>query len=336
MSESETAVNATESSMYRIKFGVFLALEIPSLITSLVIFGHFASSRAFRAADHQHSVIFLLLINFTQSLTDMTLALDFYHLNGVVRVQTATFCLWWTMNDFCLFVSTAFVMAWISVERHLLIFHRNFLGAVGTRKRRFFHVAPWIACLLLPVLFYTVIIVISPMCTTVWYFDALLCGQPCYFTTSWSAVDVSLTAFFPISVILIANTTLVVRVIRQRMTLAGPAPINWRKHRKMVLQLCAISTLYLSVWLPIGVMQLLQFYVDPTFLAAQVDTFYFLAYIGLLILPFVCITSIPQLSKRIKNIFNRRHQRAVAPVAKTHRRTPNGNEREMTAVVTRK
>ena len=256
--------------------------------------------------------------------------------DGVVRIQTSAFCLWWAVNAYSLYASTAYVMAWISIERHLLIFHRNLLGAIGTWKRWFTHVAPWIICLILPVLFYTVVIGISPMCTNVWYFDAVFCGEPCYLTTSWSSVDVFANVVCPISVILIGSLTLILRVIRQRRTAAGTSHVNWRKQRKMVLQLCAISSLYLSVWLPIATIQLVQLYADSTFLAAQLETLYFIAYIGLLILPFVCITSIPQLFQRIRNIFRRHHRRAIAPLTQTHRITRNnGDEQNMNAVTTK-
>ena len=309
---------------------------MPSLLTTLIIFVHFASNRAVRATDHQHSTIFLLAISFVESLTGTSSAIDFYRSNGVVRIQTSAYCAWWVVNDYSLFSSIAFVMAWISIERHLLIFHRNLLGDIGTWKRWFTHVAPWIICPMFPILFYTVVIAISPMCTTTWYFDTILCGQACYLTTSWASIDIFLNVVATISVILIANLTLILRVIHQRRTVRGTTQVDWRKQRKMVLQLSAFSTLYLSVWLPLSSIQLIQLYADPTFLAAQVDTFNFLAYVGILLLPGVCITSIPQLSQRIRNLFRRRHQRAIAPLAQTQRKTRNADEGLEIAAVTTK
>ena len=322
MSTNETLPHGTDSPVYRLKFIVLVALEVPSLLVSLIIFLHFASCRAVRAMDHQHSVFVLLFIGCVQALTDVTAALDFYHSGGIVRIKTTAFCVWWTFVDYALFSANASLMAWISIERHLLIFHRPLLGGAGTWKRWILHVVPWIFCPLSVSLFYTVTIIISPMCTSVWYFDSLLCGQPCYLATNWSSADVFVNTVLPITVIMIANLALIIRVIHQRATVAGRGRINWRNQRKMVIQLSVISVFYLAIWLPILIIQLAQLYIDVTFLAPQLDTFIFLAYIGPLILPFVCIPLIPKLLARVKNIVMRRQTAAVAPA--TNQRARHG------------
>ena len=302
----------TDEFSYRIKFVILLTLQIPSVIASLIVFIHFASSRALRASDRQHSLIVLLVINFVQVLIDVPMALDFYRFGGIVRLQTSAYCLWWIMIDYSLFALSALLMAWISIERHLLIFHRQLLGGAGSWRKCLLQVAPWIICLLWDLLFYTVTVLISPMCTNTWSFNAILCGQPCYVTTNWGSVDIFINAVFPIVVIIIADLALVIRVIDQRKAVTGRASVDWRRHRKMVLQLAAISTLFLSVWFPIGMIQIVRLYIDPTFLYSQLDTFNFLAFVEQLILPAVCMAFIPQLFKRLKKILMRRHGVVVA------------------------
>ena len=321
MSTEYTPFDATDSSVYRLKFIVLVALEVPSLLASLIIFLHFASCRTVRAMDHQHSLFVLVIVNCVQALTDVAAALDFYHSDGDVRVKTTAFCVWWTFADYALFSTNASLMAWISVERHLLIFHRPLLGGAGTWQRWLLHVAPWIFCPMSVSLFYTLTIIISPMCTSVWYSDSLLCGQPCYLETHWSSVDVFTTAVFPITVIVIANLALIIRVLHQRATVAGRGRINWRNQRRMVLQLSVISVFYLAIWLPILIIQLAQLYVDATFLASQLDTFIFIAYTGPLLLPFICMALIPKLLKRLKSIVMPQKMATVAPNTATNRRT---------------
>ena len=179
MVTNDSSASTLDPTSYRNKFIILLALEIPSIIASLTIFIHFATSRAVRSIDHQDSIIVLLAISFFQVLTDVAMALDFYRFDGIVRIQTVVYCLGWVTIDYSFFASSAFLMAWISIERHLLIFHRQSLGGVGTWKTWSLHVAPWLICPLWAFLFYTVTIVISPMCTSEWFFDTVFCGQPC-------------------------------------------------------------------------------------------------------------------------------------------------------------
>ena len=329
--DDNTTSDTSDSSSYRIKFIILLALIVPSIAMSFTIFIHFATSRAVRAIDHQHSVIVLLIITLVQVLTDIPMVLDFYRFGGVVRLQTAAYCQGWTTIDFSLFAAGAYIMAWISIERHLMIFHRPWLGADGSWKKWWLHVAPWIICPMCPISFYALAIDISPMCTSLWSSSAFQCGGPCYLATNWAAVDIFINVVFPIAIIITANLALIIRVIHQRKTVGGRAAINWRRQRKMVLQLGAISVWYLSVWLPIATIQLTEFYIDPTFLSAQVGIVVYLDYIALLILPAVCMPSIPQLFKRLSKVVGGVRGTSIVPAGETNRRSRLGHDQRMAA-----
>jgi hypothetical protein len=53
------------------------------------------------------------------------------------------------------------------------------------------------------------------------------------------------------------------------------------------------------------------------FLSAQLDTLYFLSYLGPLTLPFIYLVSIPHLLTRLKSICLRKQRRFIAPVTLT-------------------
>ena len=294
-------------------------LDVPSILVSLVIFVHFVSSRAVRATAHQHSVFLLLLVNFFQISVNIPITMSAYQSSGIIRPATAAFCTWWTFYDYSLYTINADLMAWMSIERHLLIFHAGLLGGAGSWKRWSLHVAPWLVCLCWGPFFYMITIVSNLICTNTWTFDEPFCGQLCFPATTWGLVDIFLHMIFIISIILTANIALIIRVVYQQISLVGRTRLNWRSQRKMVLQLSAISSTYLVVWLPVAIIQLVEMYLDPTFLSVQLGTLYFLAYVGPLTMPFVYFVSIPHLLKRLKRLYSRKRRLTIAPVEATLR-----------------
>ena len=213
----------------------------------------------------------------------------------------------------------ATLMAWMSIERHLLIFHDARLGGAGSWKRWSLHVLPWIICLTWGPFFYMITVVSDLICTNTWTLDGPFCGTVCFTTTIWRLVDIFLNLIEPVSIIVTANMALIIRVVYQRMNLVGRTRVNWRRQRKMVLQLGAISLTYLVVWLPIAIILLVEIYVDPMFLSALLDILYFVAYISPLTLPFVYFLSIPNLLKRLKMICWRKRRLVIVPATVTLR-----------------
>ncbi len=126
-----------------------------------------------------------------------------------------------------------------------------------------------------------VVVVISPNCTTIWNFNFLNCGYPCYFTTnSLGQFDFIFNIAFPILMIIVANLTLIIRIIYRKIS--HHQGINWKRHRKMVIQLWIISSLYMAFWLPLVIMQTIQVTVMPSFMIDQTETIMFLVYFVLL------------------------------------------------------
>ncbi|CAF2900014.1 unnamed protein product [Rotaria sp. Silwood2] len=314
MSTNETYGIANYSLRYSIKFAVLLSLEIPSILLSLTIFIYFGYNRNVLMKDHNHSIFILLLINFFQVISDLPMPMSFFHLNGIVQPATSTYCIWWTWYEFSLNTTNGFLMAWISIERHLLIFHRTFIRNIGIWKRQLLRIVPLVFCCIWGPLYYTATIIISPMCTNTRYFDSLLCGMPCYLLTNWGTFDLFFDVIFPVLTIFIFNLALFIRVIQQKLIAIGRIQNNWQHQRKMAFQLGIISFVYLAVWIPLSIAQLGQIYIDSNFLLAQSDTFNFLVYIVPLVLPMVCLMSMPELIKKLKTLIFRQHHAVIMPL----------------------
>jgi hypothetical protein len=195
------------------------------------------------------------------------------------------------------------LMAWASIERHFFIFYPRFmLGALW--KKWMYHIIPIILCILWPTLWYLVLIVFSPNCTNIWDFEYIACGGlPCYTTVDdgiYGILDAIFKIVIPLSLILLANIVLIIRVVYEKVS--RRQVVHWGRHRKMVLQLWCISTLYLGVWLPVAVVLLIRLIALPTFLDDQIGTLIYTTNFVPLLLPFVCLGIFPKIPKTIHNV----------------------------------
>lgn len=299
---------------YLTRFIVLISLEIPSILISLSIFIYFGYYRTTGLTYKNYSILTFLFINFIQVTVDLPMIIHFYHLNGVVQPATSAYCVWWAWFDYSLNIVNCFFMGWVSIERYLLIFHDVFIRNLVGWKRRLLHITPLAFCALWAPFYYMIAIIISPMCTATWDYDSPTCGLPCYLFTSWGIVDLFLNTTLPVVTILIFNILLFGRVIYRNMTAIGRTQNTWHRHRKMGLQLAMISFLYLAVWIPVVVIQLGQNYIDPNFLLEQSDTIYFFIGIIPLILPMICLMSMPEVVKKFKILVLERQHATVIPM----------------------
>ena len=330
MSTNETTSSDGGPLMsHSIKFAILITLEFPSIFISMLIFGYFGYYHRTKITDYNHSILLLLAINFLQVLVDLPMPINYFRLNGLVRPATAAYCVWWIWFEFSLNTTNGLLMAWISFERHILIFHRHTIRTKGTWKRFSLHIFPLIFCSVWGGLFYIVAVVFSPMCTSEWSFDALLCTIPCYLTTNWGTFDLFVNVISPTCLIFLMNLTLFIRIIYQQMLVVGRTQQNRSRQQRMAFQLGLISLLYLAVWMPLSIAQLGQIYIGPTFLFEQLDTFNYLVYIVPLLLPFFCLMSMPELIAFVKSVLCRRNER-IHPFQSTTQQPNQTNQTNQT------
>ena len=311
MSSNNTIPIPVDSLSYSVKFAVLLALQIPSSIASSISFIYIVLTPTFRSKEHNRSMCLLLVINFIQLMSDLPMTINFFRTGGIGQPASPTYCLCWIWIEFTLNGISIDIMTWISIERHLLVFHSNFIRAMRPWQRWCFLVAPLIICLLWIPIFLLITIVVSPTCKNVWDFKSLLCGLPCYLMTDLGTFDLIVDTIIPVSIILFANIALVARVIIRQSSGLHRNRVDWYRQRKMVLQLGIFSTLYLSIWLPVCIVQLGEVLISPTFLFSMSDTVNFLVYVVPLLLPFACLLAKPEIIRKCKAALLQRNRVAV-------------------------
>jgi hypothetical protein len=290
---SMDTTTASSSSQYttsfnanRIKVGVFLTLQAVSIPCFLWIFYQFARQRQLRHSRRHHAILLLLIISFLFVTVALPVT-DAYMFTSYVYPSSDLFCSLWNWFHYSVNIVNLFLMAYASMERHWLIFHPR-LGKSKAGKV-LLHYCPLLFCLFYPPLFYAGAIFIY-QCESVYDYTQLLCTYPCYFyNIKLAYYDLFFNNYMPLFFIPIFCTILYVRVLIQKRTMRQQA-FKWSRDRKMILQLWAISSLYLGMWMPLQLSGLVNYFWDPYFLLqAQIDYMYLFPYLIHLIYPFIVL-----------------------------------------------
>ena len=303
-----------------LRFWLLLIFDIPSLLCSFFVLYHLLSNRASRCALHNHTVIVLLLIALIFQMTDIPWYLDFIR-HGFVRPSAPTRCLIWWLVDLGFYNTNALVLAWASIERHILVFHNQW---VSTRRKRFFcHYAP-LVCLLLYSMFYYALVIFVPPCKHTFIYTLPVCAaSPCHLLHPILGLwEMGVHGCLSTMIIALFSIALPIRVIKIKYR--GTQCFRWRKYRKMILQLLSISVLYLLLNFPVMIISVARLCGLPADAGVQVQLVaFFLTYGVMFLLPFVCLASLPRSKKQIGHICCKQKQRqaTVVPTQKQVRLT---------------
>ena len=273
-------------STNHIKFGVLAALQAVSIPCFLYVFFQFYRQRKLRQSLSWH-IMRLLLIN---SFLFVTIALpltEAYLYRSYVAPASVTFCNFWNWFHYSLNIVNLFLMAFASIEQHWLIFRPAFLRHVG--RKVLFHFCPIACCLLYPTMFYFILIFVNS-CRGSYNFNLLLCKWPCFYRSKFfTQVDLYFNNYIPLIVIPVFCVILYVRVFIQMRSMKLEA-FKWKRDKKMILQLWAISSLYLGMWMPLQLLGIINLYFDTYFLyQAQLDYLYLFPYLIHIIYPFIVL-----------------------------------------------
>ena len=291
-----------------VSFWVFLALLIPSVLCSLFTLYFFLVDRTLRRAVKNHALTVVLIIGLVCSLTVYPWMMYYYRLVGIWQ-RAPAFCGIWKLIDWGLYTTHTIIFAWATVERHILIFHDRW---VSTRKTRLFvHYLPLVVLLVYCLVFYVVVLFLLP-CKNFYFNVVMICLLACYrqfyVIYIWETV---VHQILPYVLILTCSVTLLVRVVWQRHRMNQP--IEWRKYRKLTIQMLSISLLYLLFFFPLTLYETLSLF-DVKFPFSTDLVIYgtFFSYLTILLFPFVCAMSLSELRKKIQRLTQlRRHARAM-------------------------
>ncbi len=276
-------------------FCLISMVNIPSTICSLLLLYHLFTKRHLKIVLHNHMIMVLLLAILMIQLIDMPLYLKYLYL-GFVSPATAAMCFFWWYIDIAFYDTVVILLAWTSFERHILIFHSKW---IAIRKNLWlFHYLPMIFFLIYPLSFYLFVLLI-PTCDEKYLFDFTQgwCDyNPCYYNNdSLSLYDNLMNATIPCLLIALFSIVLVFRVLWTKK-IRFHRPIQWKKYRKMTIQLFTISSFFVVFNLPLLFYYSLQICGSiPTVVDDHILPYLlFLANFSVLLLPFVIIFSLPK------------------------------------------
>lgn len=307
-------INSTISSIpfipHLVRFWLYLIFLIPSIICTLFVLYYLLFDRTLRRALNNHVIVVLLLTVLVCQMTMYPWMLYYYYY-GDSWQRSFTFCTIWGYIDWAFYVMQIALFAWASIERHILIFHDAW---VATKKKRFFvHYLPIIIIIIYYLIFYF-IIYFFPFCQNTFINAGMICVAICSFNSiGFHVFETIINNIIPSLTIVIFSMALLVRILRQKQRMRQA--IQWRKHRKMTIQLLLISSLYLVVTCPSAFMTFLRICGLPNDIGVDFEIVaVFLSYYIVLFFPFVTILSIPELCTKIKTILKlQRPRRLIAP-----------------------
>ncbi|CAF1105281.1 unnamed protein product [Adineta steineri] len=206
------------------------------------------------------------------------------------------------------------LMAIGAIERHILVFHS---GWNRTYKRRLlFHYFPFAIIIIYSGLFYVVAIFFSP-CENIFDYNQPWCSYPCYYNITVLAIyDTVINTILPTLLNVIFSIALLVRHIRQKRRMQQV--LQWRKHRKMTIQMLLVSTLHLVFQMPVSILITAHLCGLPAEIGADAQLYtYFFTYFITLLIPFVCLAALPELWKKLtlySPLWMKEQQRRTATV----------------------
>lgn len=158
------------------------------------------------------------------------------------------------------------------------------------------------------------IVVVYPPCEN--NFDAF-CDGICFFYVTWLSLwDLIGHNILPTLIIVLSSSTILLRTIRERQRFNQP--VQWRKLRRMTLQLLSLSSVFLIFGLPATLcFSILPFgthNTDESFAALPYVAYF--SFFPQLLLPFICFFTVPTLWPKLKRILHiQQRPRVIVPMA---------------------
>ena len=312
MEDGNTTLVGDTSSSSQIQFILLLVVEIPAAICAVLIlfclFRHWHTM--IRKALRNHTILLLTSISFLYITLDLPFTISSLHL-GYDSPSSPSFCRYWYWIDYFLIVSSLFLTATASVQRHILIFNAACLRRM--RVRLLFHYTPLMFCLLYPAIFYLLVIYFYP-CENSPDENSSYCQAPCYSSnTLLYNIDWTINTIFPIFVMIVANIVLIFRVTRSLRNLHRRQSLMLTRERKLAIDLLTIVSLYTVGWVPSTIVGVLQqfFWSDLLETIPAFSYFYYLSYFVCPLQPFVCLITSPEIMQCIKSDVRRVLGRAI-------------------------
>ncbi|CAF3040471.1 unnamed protein product [Rotaria sp. Silwood2] len=278
--DAESAISPT------IRFWILLISSIPSIICSLLVLCLLLSHQEHRRTLNHRVVIIQLIGGLIYLLTHFPIYINYLRL-GYVWPQTPAMChLWWFVGDGFSDTMTI-LMAWASFERHILIFHDQWVST--TRKRFFAHYLP-VTLIITYCPIYYLIVMVFPPCENIYDYNEKLCSSSClYQNIVLLLYDAIINDILATILVATFSISLIIRVLWHNH-IRYHRQIQWRKHRKIIIILMSISTIYLAFNLPMMILDFAQICGLSQDIVDHFEPYFeFLNYFIFIFYPFICL-----------------------------------------------
>ncbi|CAF1300445.1 unnamed protein product [Adineta steineri] len=288
--------NSHPSIAATVRFWILLFLEIPSIFCSIFLLYNLYFDRILRQVLNNHVIFVILIVGLFAQAADASNYLTYLHL-GYVWPQTTINCYVWWFIGAASYNLLGMLMAWTSIERHIIIFHHRRLNT--QKKRIFIHYIPLISIVLYACIFY-IICIFFVSCQNTPDYTQLWCFRPCYLGIfNLNLFDSLINSMLPLMLIVIVNILLVIRFIKQRQRLRPQ--IQWYKYRRMIIQVLSCSLLYLIFNFPVISMNLALIFGLPYGSTGEFEIFiYFFSFFIPVLMPFICLGSSKEIWIKMK------------------------------------
>lgn len=308
MSSNVTELNPSEDRWILLAmFILLIIIDIASILCTIFIltffFIHWHS--LMNRVLHNHAIFLLIMISFLYVTLDLPITINHYRL-GYDPFRSRSFCLWWYWLDYSLVVISLLLTAIASIQRHILVFHTRWLH--NTHLRYLLHYLPLIFAIIYPILFYFLLLFLYP-CAQIRIEDRRSnCPLPCYSSSPLLFyVDWFGNTFCPVVIIVIANVTLISRVMYSMRRFRRTRSRAWKRRRRLTTQLLAFSSLYVLGWVPPMLISIIEMFLLPNLYIHRPNLYHIhtSSYFVCPLQPFICFLALPKLIKSIKTRMQR-------------------------------
>ena len=297
MSNTTSLNNPIVDPSNQIKYIIMQIFQIPSILCSVFTLIPLISKRQLRLTIHNHISLALLIISTFDLLLNHPFTLNYLR-TGHATPSTNAMCISWNFFNGLFTTSIYWTMAWGSAQRPLLIFYSSLFAT--HRRRILFHYVPlFLTTIIYPIAVVIVIHLLYP-CTNQFNMASLFCGYTCALKIPSVALFYRIANnFIPVFIITGTAIYLVIRVVKQRRQMQSNRS-HWRRSRRMIIQLLVPASLFLILTLPSVAVGIAQNCCIPTFAAAlQVPYFTFIVRFSTILMPFVCLSSLPEIRSKL-------------------------------------
>ncbi|CAF4142997.1 unnamed protein product [Rotaria sp. Silwood2] len=283
-----------------VQLWLYLISNILSILCCCFVLFYLLIDRTLRTELHNHVIIVLLFICLFYESICIPFIVYNYYFDTSWETRSISYR-FWSSIDIVLNRSQLIILAWATIERHILIFHGHWL--LTKEKRFYIHYLPIIILIVYCLVWYCLFILFSSCFNINNQSNSNVISYLCMLNhRNIKHFDLICHQIIPSFIIIILSIVLLLRVRWQKTSFYQSA--DWTKQRRMIVQILSISMLYFLFYGPwILVMICVQFSsLKKIALNIMTYAFFFSDYF-IFLLPFVCYASLPEVQLKLKKLF---------------------------------